>query len=193
MRTTANIITILFHPIFLPLFVSSLIILCVGGDTFILDQTDFYLIGFFTLVIPSIVISVLRFGDFVSSIHLDKSSERIKVFLYVLLSFIVFIVIENQYIIGWSRILIFNLTFITFSLALLTFFIRVSIHSAAIWASIRLVLNVEIEYGGGNLILLLCILILIAGVIMTSRLFLNKHRPTEVYLGAILGFTCFVF
>lgn len=69
-----------------------------------------------------------------------------------------------------------------------TFFFKISVHSLALGglAGIILPLNKAIE--NGALLWPTAWLFVIAGLVMSSRLYLNAHSPREVYIGAVTGF-----
>jgi membrane-associated phospholipid phosphatase len=72
---------------------------------------------------------------------------------------------------------------------LITFFYKISIHSVAVSGliGIMLPLNKAIEY---NVLLWpTAIVLVIAGLVMSARLYLNAHTFNEVLTGALTGFS----
>ena len=73
------------------------------------------------------------------------------------------------------------------SSASITLFYKVSIHSAAIWGIVGILLPLN-KVADGLLLIPTVILIVAAGLVMSSRLMLNAHTPREVLVGSLLGF-----
>ncbi len=69
----------------------------------------------------------------------------------------------------------------------ITLFYKVSIHSAAIWGIVGILLPLN-KVADGLLLIPTIILIVAAGLVMSSRLMLNAHTPREVLVGSLLGF-----
>jgi membrane-associated phospholipid phosphatase len=70
----------------------------------------------------------------------------------------------------------------------LTFFYKVSVHSVGIWGLIGILLPLNTISDTGALFYPTIAAILLAGVIMSSRLQLNVHRLSEVLSGSLIGF-----
>ncbi len=73
------------------------------------------------------------------------------------------------------------------SSACITLFYKVSIHSAAIWGIVGILLPLN-KISNGVLLIPTVIIIVFAGLVMSSRLMLNAHTPREVLSGSLLGF-----
>jgi PAP2 superfamily len=80
------------------------------------------------------------------------------------------------------------ITALVLSSAILTVFYKVSIHSAAIWGLIGILLPLNKASEEGMLLVPTLIAVVTAGLVMSSRLQLNAHFPREVLVGALLGF-----
>ncbi|MDN5200662.1 hypothetical protein QQ008_04800 [Fulvivirgaceae bacterium BMA10] len=74
-----------------------------------------------------------------------------------------------------------------FLLTIITYFWKISAHSAAVSGVIGVILAVNLKYPENQLLYPLMILVILAGTIMSARLYLNVHRPDEVLAGALLG------
>ncbi|HWA34292.1 MAG TPA: phosphatase PAP2 family protein, partial [Cyclobacteriaceae bacterium] len=72
---------------------------------------------------------------------------------------------------------------------LATFYDKVSIHSMAICGALGIFVPLNKAVDDGSLLLPTAVLLVIAGAIMSARLYLNAHTPRQVLYGAFLGFT----
>jgi len=71
--------------------------------------------------------------------------------------------------------------------AIITLTYKISVHTVGIWGlnGMMLPLNKITE---GTLLFPTVTILLVAGAVMSSRLFLNAHTPREVLVGALVGF-----
>jgi hypothetical protein len=67
----------------------------------------------------------------------------------------------------------------------LTFFVKVSVHSLALWGMVGILLPL-IRFAPA-LLLPTVILIVLAGLVISARLLLNAHTPRETLIGSIAG------
>jgi membrane-associated phospholipid phosphatase len=68
-----------------------------------------------------------------------------------------------------------------------TFFFKVSVHSVAAWGFIGILFSLNLVSDNGALYFPSLIAIVVAGIIMSARLYLNVHTLREVFAGAVLG------
>jgi membrane-associated phospholipid phosphatase len=77
--------------------------------------------------------------------------------------------------------------------AVATLFLKVSVHSLGMCGMIGILLPLNKISEDGALFYPTIVAVLLAGIVMSSRLQLNAHTPTEVGVGGALGFaTSFV-
>jgi membrane-associated phospholipid phosphatase len=72
--------------------------------------------------------------------------------------------------------------------ALITLFYKISVHSAGVWGIIGILLPLNKASEEGTLLIPTMVAIVVAGLVMSSRLQLNAHVPREVLAGAVVGF-----
>ena len=77
---------------------------------------------------------------------------------------------------------------IIFISTLLTLFWKISIHSTAINAVTGMLIGFIFKYPDSHLLYPIVFSVLIAGFVMSSRLYLNEHTFEEVMGGAVVGF-----
>ncbi len=69
-----------------------------------------------------------------------------------------------------------------------TFFYKISIHSLSIWGAIGMMLPMNKISEADSLLIPTLFVIVVAGIVMSSRLVLNAHTPRQVMVGAVSGF-----
>lgn len=80
---------------------------------------------------------------------------------------------------------------VTFSIAIVTLitpYWKVSAHSVGISGVVGFILGLKYRFGEDQLIIPLIISILLAGVLMSSRLQLNAHSSGQIFAGSLIGF-----
>ncbi|NJN42152.1 MAG: phosphatase PAP2 family protein [Flammeovirgaceae bacterium] len=68
------------------------------------------------------------------------------------------------------------------------FFFKISVHSLAAWGIIGIFVPLNTTLEGNVLVPVIAGSIVLAGLIMSSRLKLDAHTPREVTVGAMVGF-----
>ncbi len=193
MKTAAQVIAYIFHP----LLFATYLVLMLGGliPRFLLIPSGHVVVfvGFvfvMTFVLP--VANLLMFKAFgtLDSLHLPSRKERLLPFTVIT---IIYAVVTVLFFYKVSQNVNFNkVMLITASLVLLatvgTLFQKLSVHSLAASGAFGIMLPLNKAVENGSLLYPTVIVLVIAGLVMTSRLYLNAHTPREVLSGAMLGF-----
>lgn len=91
--------------------------------------------------------------------------------------------------------LLLALVVITINVIILTsatFFWKVSAHMTGISGLVAIIFAVALKYPAYDYLELLVGSIIVAGLVGSSRLFLNAHTPVEIFTGFVIGFLiCF--
>lgn len=72
---------------------------------------------------------------------------------------------------------------------IVTFFYKISVHSLAICGALGILVPFNKAIETGSLLLPTVVLLLLAGLVMSSRLYLNAHTPRQVMFGAVAGYS----
>lgn len=194
MRMIARIISTLFHPILIPT-IGLLIIFSTSTYvsytmTLALKQFILMLTVMTTIIIPLLITLMLLNQGVISSLYMEKQKERsipylVSIALYCFMLYILSLAsvpkIIEQFIIGAAVSV------------LLAFLInlkwKISAHMIGIGGligalfSMAFLLNTDIT-------VYIVSTIIIAGLIGSSRLFLDAHTPSQIYSGFVLGILC---
>ncbi len=185
----SKLLSSFFHPINFPIVGAILYFLLLPKYLFI-EQERLLLTVIFviTYIFPLILIILLKTFKMINSYHMTTIEER-KFPLILFISITVFI---GYWLLKSTVVDLLSLFYFGYALGLsityilLYFKIKVSLHTAAISGLIGFILYFSFYYKV-NLILILAILLLLNGVIATSRLRLQAHKFNEVLLGFIIG------
>lgn len=190
-----HLLSVLFHPIFFPLYSVFVLFQLPIYNNYRFSATYFYfiylIISLNLIVIPLLFSIYLKKKRVISSLKMELVEERripyllsalLYVFTYFLLSQIDF---PSLYLsIFAAATMVVSLLFL-FTLA----GVKVSAHLSAIGSFCGMIF-VLIHLTAIDISLLLLVSILLAGLIGTARLALRAHRPLEVLLGFCLGLAC---
>ncbi len=196
-KKSATFISIVFHPL---LLTSLLFLILSYFAPYITTPvrgaiTSFLLIVFvITFLIPLLSISLLRISKSITDFQLEDRRERILPFAFIT---VFYMIITGMFVFKLDISPVFNQIFVTITIivltiTLITLYWKVSAHSAGVSGMMGFLLAFHIKSPLGNLMWPIFFTVLVVGLVMSARLYLNVHRPREVHVGALIGF-CFSF
>lgn len=192
LKLPSRILSILFHPIFVTFGTAYLVYYLQKAEYVSIENKYPLWLGylFINLVLfPLLATILMKLLGFVSSITMKEPKDRIiPLIATMIFYFWAYNVSKNitpevplfmrTFLLGtfWGVIMIF----------IINIFFKISMHTTAIGGTIGILL-VMIFYSKVDILPLLVIGILIAGLIGTARLILKEHIPFELLLGYIVG------
>jgi hypothetical protein len=189
-RTAAKIISYLFHPLFIPVYMGWFFIhelrLFSGLDAW---RQTLLLIQFFVnyTLLPLVTVLIAKGVGFIETIYLKTQRDRIIPYIAVMIFYFwVWYVFRNQ---GFPKeVVLFSLAaFLSVCLGVfVNSFFKVSMHALSLGVVITLLIILSLG-STANLGPYVSIGLLITGVVCTARLVLNDHKPFDVYAGLLLG------
>lgn len=189
---TAKVLSVLFTPFYLPIL--GLLILFIFSYLSLLPLTYklFLLLMFylFTVFLPTALIRFYRRYQGWTLIELGSRERRaipyvISIFSYLLCYYIMAATHVPHFM---GSILIAALV-IQVACAIINLFIKISTHTAAIGGVTSALLAFSVIFSF-NPVWWLCIVLLLAGMVGTSRMILRKHSLRQVVLGYLAGVAC---
>ena len=189
-RVVANIMSIILHPLLMPTIGLFLIF---SSKTYLSympmhEQKILYLIVFInTFVFPISIIPFFIYQKLVKSFKLSNRKERIMPLSIILIFYFFAYLILHKLI---APTIIQNFILGSFFSILLTLLInlkwKISAHMVGIGGIVGLVLSLSIKLNV-DLQSIIMILILFSGILGSARLYLNEHKPTQIYCGFLVG------
>lgn len=148
------------------------------------------LVFFVTFVLPVLNILMFKLNGIISSLALPARRDRVVPFIFISVIYSMvtgLFFYKGAFGTNFNKLMLI-VTFLVLASTLITFFYKVSIHSLSIWGAVGILLplNKVVE---GTLLWPTLAIILIAGLVMSSRLLLNAHTPREVTIGGVVGFS----
>jgi hypothetical protein len=186
----AKIISLVFHPVFIPLY--GLMIL-MSAPTFLgylpleIKKILFIVVLVNNVLIPLALLPLYRLRNLISSYTLEDRRERIiplltASILYCTTSFIVF----NYQIPFFLKSFIFATSVLSIVVSMINFWWKISIHAVGAGALTATVVVLSMKMYTPLTSYLISVII-VGGLILSSRLKLNSHNPAQVWLGFLIG------
>ncbi|MDA0314486.1 MAG: PA-phosphatase [Bacteroidetes bacterium] len=197
-RKLALLLSVVFQPLLMPSLVFGLVFFGIPQASSIPESFKirlFYLIVSATLLIPIILMLGLRWSGLVKSLHFEEKSDRrfpflLITFFYVLTTYFLKQKTELDPIL-WQ-----GMGAITVAVALLTavtFFWKISAHMTGIGGLLAVLAVLALYFPSFQVAYLLVTVLVLGGLVASSRLYLDAHSPAEVYAGLLVGFvTCWI-
>ncbi|HET9486793.1 MAG TPA: hypothetical protein VFO54_05140 [Chryseosolibacter sp.] len=193
----ARLISIVFHPLFMPTYFFSLLALTLPH---LLEpiipplQLKFILFIFLvTAVLPLLNVGIFKVFGTIGSFAMPYRRERLLPFVFISLIYVVV-----TYLFHLHARMNLNDNFLKFMLiidllvvvaTLATFFFKISVHSVCAWGLIGILVPLNKITEVNSIFYPTVGLIALAGFIMAARLETGAHNPREVMWGAVVGLT----
>jgi membrane-associated phospholipid phosphatase len=190
LTTSARVTSIIFHPLLIPTL--GFVLLLNSNFYFALlpwSVKKFMLLTVFlsTCILPALSILILSMSP-KFDLNMEKSTDRI---LPMLLSsvfyYLGYLVLARVQVYPIYNLFLIAAILVQISLIVVSLKWKISAHSAGIGGLIGGVSALSFRLQE-NPVLILSLLIIIAGLVATSRLILIKHTNSQVYAGFTLGF-----
>jgi membrane-associated phospholipid phosphatase len=193
----ARIISVVFHPLLLVTYLLLLLAFFLPSALYPvpIEGTMAFILFMFvlTFVLPVLNIVLFRVLGVVKSFTLETRSERVRpFFLIALLYCFVTYMLYTKWRVGMDDGLLKLLLIVNCLVvlaALITLFYKISIHSIGVAGLLGILLPLNKAAENNSLIVPTIVALVIAGLVMSSRLQLNSHTPREVMLGSMIGFS----
>ena len=186
----AKIISVLFHPVFMPL-AGIFILLSYGGWLSMLptaSKTTIYLIVLVTtLILPVAIMPFLLRTKVITNYRLtDKTERRIPLLLIALLYLIGAFSLQRVDAPVILSLFLNGSSMVVLAVAIFNWRWKISIHMAGIGGLTGMVLAITMRWML-NEQRIIAILFLVAGLTGYARLKDDDHSPAQVYVGYLLG------
>jgi hypothetical protein len=188
----AKIISVIFHPLLMPVYGIAIIFSAptlLGYLPFNVKKLLFLIILVNNVLLPISLMPFFIQRKIISSWSLNERKERnipliITTLLYITTSYIIF----RFPIPLFLKSFIFAIAFLSVIVTLINFWWKISLHAVGAGALIGLVFLLSVKMLT-PLDWYLIPAVIIAGLILSSRLSLNHHNPTQVWVGIFTGFS----
>jgi membrane-associated phospholipid phosphatase len=191
-RALAHLISVVFHPLLLGTYLFATLFLFFPF-MFHPQRPSAALLAIIaatTFLAPAINFLFFRLNGALGDLRLPNRSDRVLPFslaaiLYTLATLLFYWKLPVPNVAA----LLLVVTALVVAAALSTIFFKISVHCLGAWGMTGILLPLAKADGGSALIVPVAVSMLLAGLVMASRLYLNAHTPREVYAGSLMGIT----
>lgn len=192
LRMVATVLSYLFHPLFIPIYVVAFLLylqpLVFAGFSMAEKKQTLLIIILNLVFFPLITVLLLKALGFIDSLYLRSQKDRIIPYIATgIFYFWAYTVFKQQphypllltsFVLG---------AFLAASAALIVnIYFKVSMHALGLggWLGLFLIMT-----GSNSLLVIwpLAMLVLISGLVLTSRMILGSHGPKDIYAGLFGG------
>lgn len=193
--TAAWAVSIIFHPVLLPLYGLLLIFNVPVLLSFLpgpARRIIFTMVLVNTVILPIAMLPLLKLRNVISSYRLESRNERIIPLLTTsLMYFVTAVMIFRLQLPSLIKSYVFAASCVVFAAALLNFRWKISVHAVGVGAMLATVTILSFRMLTVN-VWALVVTLLVSGLVMASRLWLRAHTPAEVYSGFVTGFVVMI-
>jgi membrane-associated phospholipid phosphatase len=189
---TARVVSMLFTPFYLPmlglvaLFFLSYLSQYLSSYKFLVLA----LVYFFTILLPTFLIHLYRRYQGWSLLELGVRERRVVPYVIsILCYFTCYYIMERMHIPYFMRSIVASALVIQVVCALINVWWKISTHTAGI-GGVAGALFVFSEVFHFNPTWWFCLVLLVAGVLGSSRMILRQHTLPQVVVGFLVGFVC---
>ncbi|RAV99969.1 hypothetical protein [Pseudochryseolinea flava] len=195
MNQIARIVSVIFHPLLLPTYWTILMakVLPRGLAPFI-EAQHLHLVGLMfimTFFLPVVFFGLLKAIGLIPAMDMHHRKDRVKPFIFITLWYAIValqMLLRDQITLNDSFMkFLIIIDVLVFLGTLFTFFFKISIHCIGMWGLVGMCLGLSFFQEDNTLLIPLVVLLLLSGIVMSSRLQLNAHTPKEIAAGSIVG------
>lgn len=188
LTTTLSPLLMPTYGVFLVLWVSVLCLLPYGRRVAVL----LVCMGI-TCIVPLIFLNVLRHFNLVKDLNVEVREQRL--FPYLFSSFCCGVAAYYLYFTchapQWFAMFMVGAAITMLVMALINLWWKISAHMAGIGGVIALIYQIHVQgLSAFDLLWLLCLAVIVAGLLGTSRLVLRRHDIWQLLAGVAVGFLC---
>jgi membrane-associated phospholipid phosphatase len=179
----AYFISALLHPLLLPTFFFALVIKIAPSIMGNVNSKNaggiLLLIFIITFLIP--IISILK---------MDRRQDRKMPFVFVSSFYILscYLYMDKFANVPLLMVGLISTTVSLVIVTIVTFFWKISAHSVGIGGVLGFLFALSFKYAERDLLFVSLMVLILAGILMSARLYLNAHTPMQIVAGALTGF-----
>lgn len=190
MKKAAQVISVVFHPLLMTTYLFGVLTIYLPSMLLPVRSSLWlvFLVFLMTFILPALNFLFFRLSGTIRDLSLVQRKDRVLPFVFITILYCVV-----TYMFYWKfpvpnlLKMMLIVTLMVIMSTILTLFYKVSVHAVAIWGILGIMLPLN-KAAEGALLYPLSIGLVIAGIVMSSRLLLDVHAPREIMVGGLLGF-----
>ena len=191
----ARVVSRVFTPFYLPILGLAAMFFLSYLSQYLLSYKFQVLaiVYFFTILLPTLLIHLYRHYHGWSLIELGSRERRIVPYVISILSYFICVyLLEQMHTPYFMRSIVVCALIIQIVCALVNVWWKISTHTAAI-GGVAGALFIFSEVFRFNPTWWFCLVLILAGILGSSRMILRQHTLSQVVVGFLVGFFCAIF
>ncbi|MFZ9982012.1 MAG: hypothetical protein ACO3FI_08280 [Cyclobacteriaceae bacterium] len=189
-RILSRLISVIMHPLWMPFFL--FICLTKFPPSFTENEIRGYALSLIVLlltgVLPAFNLILFRILGTIPDLALAQQKDRTMPFMFITMVYAgSAYLFYQQYPISWAFKLLLLTASASMAGTLITLWFKISIHALAISGVTAIIVFTEMIDGEGLLFMPSISAVVLSGVVMSARLWLEAHTLGEVLAGAVTG------
>jgi hypothetical protein len=189
---TAELLSVIFHPLFIPLYGLLIIYSSPTLLSFIpsrLKMLIFLLVLTNNVLLPLALAAVLWVRGAITTFNARDRNERVILLTFALVMYtLTALLLLRMQVPNLFRAYFISIAVVTLITLLITTFYRLSLHAAGIGGLLVLIIFMVVFYDI-NTVWQLTTVVVVGGAVLSSRIWLDDHSPSEVWTGMVAGAT----
>jgi len=187
----SRLISIILHPIFIPIISFYLSIKLVPNLDFTIANYQNYILLILiicTIMLPALCMLFLIKFDVISSLEMKEKHER-PIPLLLTGGFLILSLKLTEKLLVFTPVLkkeLVGAIIIILLASIISKFWKISLHMLGVGGLIGVLVSLQYLYGG--LSSMIIYFMLIAGITAMARIYLKAHNHSQIYVGFIVGF-----
>ena len=191
MKKLANLISYLFHPLFMLSYLTAYFLYTNNYFAYFVSPVKkLFLMAavvIFSVVLPLLNMVLLKKMGYIKNMQARQSTERFMPYVSTITLYVgLLYILHDLALPNFFRQLILVSLLVMAIDFIINFFTKISAHASAIGGCLGIIYFCEFFSTAGH-ITPICICLGIAGLICFARLYLNEHSPKQVYAGFVVG------
>lgn len=197
-RKLAIAISVLMHPLLMPTLLFTLLFYYAPVVTKpITREAALYILAAIfitTFVLPMISITALRLssimaGSKLNALSMPDRKDRILPFFFTSMFYLIttYMFFSKFRVTQALVVILAGTTVIILLISVVTLFLKVSSHSASAGGFMGFLMGIGFKYPQEQIIWPLIVVLILSGLAMSARLYLNEHKPLEILAGYTIG------
>ena len=190
MRIVSQIISILFHPMFMPLLGIFLIFQSgthISYMPFEVKRIIYFVVAITSCILPLSALPLLYQLKIIKSFRMETARERfIPILLTAFFYYMGYLLLKKMGVPAMIEKFVLSTLIAIVCASAISYFWKISIHTTGIGGVTGAIIALSLLYGF-DMSMWITLLLIASGITASARLYLGDHNPLQVYAGYFFG------
>lgn len=191
-RKTAKTISVIFHPVFIPLYG---LIVIYSTPTLLsymplqMKKVMLIMVTAICVILPLSLTALLYSLGALKTINARERSERNTLLTFTLIMYSITAYFMMRFpVASLFKAYFLSISIVTLVTIIVNSFFRISLHAVGAGGLLALTVSLILIFSVVSVPFIIAVIV-ITGAVLSSRLYLGEHKPAEVWSGLVTGLT----